>query len=277
MNPFLVEERTHLAISGGRTSGYMLRKVLDAFDGKLPEGVVPIFCNTGKEAPGTLDFVERMSLEWDVPIVWLEFTSKAKLGFKEVNYATASRKGEPFEALIHTKQRLPNIVSRFCTQWLKILTAHRYCVHTLGWQDGFQTALGLRADEPARVAKLAPNEMTPGEESFAPLAKAGITKSDVLAFWKTSSFDLSIDEDAGNCDLCFLKGLGQKSRLIQRQPGVGDWWREQEAWVAAKTGKGGAAFSKEISMADLIRRASEPDCQLTLFDDPGFQECRCTD
>ena len=55
--PFLLETHGVINFSGGRTSGFMLRKILDAFDNKLPDDLPVCFANTGKEMPQTLDFV----------------------------------------------------------------------------------------------------------------------------------------------------------------------------------------------------------------------------
>ncbi len=113
-NPYLLPNPSVVSFSGGRTSAYMLRMILDAFGGKLPDWVRVIFENTGKEREETLRFVERCSLEWDVPITWLEYRNvDGKHGFAEVNFATASRNGEPFEAIIRSRQMLPNPVARF--------------------------------------------------------------------------------------------------------------------------------------------------------------------
>jgi len=170
MNPYLLPEPSVVSFSGGRTSGYMLRQILDAFGGKLPPLVKVIFANTGKERPETLDFVERVSIEWDVPIVWLEYRNRylgtrvVKTGkyagetkakyqhtFAEVNYATASRNGEPFVTAIKAHNFLPNPVTRFCTYDMKVKTINRY-VQSLGWEH-YTDAVGLRYDEPRRVAK----------------------------------------------------------------------------------------------------------------------------
>lgn len=182
-NPFRIPEPFVVSFSGGRTSAYMLRRILDAFGGKLPAGGKVVFCNTGKERPETLDFVERCSVEWDVPVTWLEYRyespvpcptrdpdwptldddpfgertlrwdrwhqrarkARAKHAAKveaelsrrkalprserkglprlrkdigrhavaEVNYATASRHGQPLEEVIAARNMLPNVMARF--------------------------------------------------------------------------------------------------------------------------------------------------------------------
>ena len=123
-NPYKVESPALISFPGGRTSGYMLYHILNAFDGKLPEGVYVTFANTGKERTETLDFVNDCSGHWGVPIHWLEFRDsqeKAKFDrYIEVDYESASRDGTPFDALINRKGYLPNPMTRFCTVELKI-------------------------------------------------------------------------------------------------------------------------------------------------------------
>ena len=183
MNPFLINEPTCISFSGGRTSAYMLYRVLQAHDMSLPNEAKVIFCNTGKEHEATLDFVREVEKQWNVPIVWLEYL-KEQPKFKVVNYDTASRDGEPFAELITNKQFLPNSVMRFCTTELKIHPITRYMA-SIGHEE-FQTFAGIRADEPRRVVKLR-------ETLHAPLALAGVTQIDVQAFWKANSFDLGLE------------------------------------------------------------------------------------
>lgn len=57
MNPYFITGPALISFSGGRTSGYMLRHILDAHDGTLPDDVVVTFANTGKEREETLRFV----------------------------------------------------------------------------------------------------------------------------------------------------------------------------------------------------------------------------
>ena len=49
-DPFRIEGPAIINVSGGRTSALMLRRVLDAHGGALPDGVVAAFANTGGPA-----------------------------------------------------------------------------------------------------------------------------------------------------------------------------------------------------------------------------------
>ena len=111
-DPFRIESPTCISFSGGRTSAYMLWRVLQA-NGGLPADTVVCFANTGKEVEATLRFVRGCAKHWQVPIHWLEYRP-TEPGFAVVDFDTASRKGEPFEALIRKRQYLPNPVARGC-------------------------------------------------------------------------------------------------------------------------------------------------------------------
>lgn len=242
MNPYIINEPSHIAFSGGRSSGYMLRKILDANNG-IPDGSVVIFCNTGKEEEKTLEFVRDVAINWNVQIVWLEYNTDFDSKFKVVDFESANRTGLPFEMLILKRKFLPNPVSRFCTGEMKIRTAARYC-KTIGLSgDEDSSIVGFRADEPRRVAKLK-------DKSRAPMARVGVTKQDVLDFWNSNSFNLSLPHINGqtvhgNCDLCFLKGGQQILSLISENPAKAIWWAAQEQVVqSTATGKG-ATFRKD--------------------------------
>lgn len=183
-NPFLIPGPLLINVSGGRTSGYMFRRVIDAYDSRLPDDVIPVFCNTGKEMPQTLDFVRDMEQHWGEKIRWLEYRwEPGRHFFEEVGHNSASRNGEPFDLAIKARSMLPHVKARFCTQDLKIRTMQRFA-RSLGWKD-FTSAVGLRADERKRVARLrARNEG--GKDRWdivMPLAEAGVTRDDVVRFW----------------------------------------------------------------------------------------------
>ena len=76
MNPYVIPDdgffRT-INVSGGRSSGYLLYKILYA-NGGLPKTAKAVFANTGKEREETLEFIHEIETRWSVPIVWLEHT-----------------------------------------------------------------------------------------------------------------------------------------------------------------------------------------------------------
>lgn len=208
------------SFSGGRSSAMMISQ-MDLSDATV------IFCNTGKEMPQTLDFVRDCEQHWQVPIVWLEYRSR--YDYAVVDYETASRNGEPFEQLIADKWYLPNAMARFCTSELKVLTIERY-LKDQGITE-WDTAVGIRADEPRRVAK-----MRQKEGYRTPLADAKVTKQDVIAFWQSQDFDLQLPQSGyySNCDLCFLKGYGIKQSLVNENPQLAEWWEYQEFLIGSR-------------------------------------------
>lgn len=244
-----VDAPTVVSFSGGRTSAYMLRKLLMAHGGTLPADCHVVFANTGKEAEETLRFVLDCADLWRVPITWVEYTAEAP-GWRAVDFASASRKGEPFEALIRARNYLPNPVARFCTVELKILRIADY-MRSLG-HDEFDVLVGIRADEPLRVAKLRadPSGGTRGITRRAPLAAMGVTKQEVGAFWRRNDWDLGLPNVNGttmhgNCDLCFLKHSAIVMSLIAESPDRAVWWAKQEHSITNPKITNGRTFRKD--------------------------------
>lgn len=153
-----------LLCSGGKTSGFMLRKQLDAVPDYRSTWLT-IFCNTGKERPQTLDFVHEIETRWDVPIIWLEYhrvpASSIQPGimptprrnanlaraaangetthwFKVVNYETASRDGRPFDELLEWMTVLPNAVFFLTFRYLVVsnMTWDLFVPYTAGTVAG---------------------------------------------------------------------------------------------------------------------------------------------
>lgn len=277
-NPFLIYGPACVSFSGGRTSGLMLRRVLDAHDGRLPEDVHVLFANTGKEREETLDFVHECSRRWGVRIRWIEYhqttgdDGKFVHGWREVDYASASRRGEPFEALIRARSFLPNPVMRFCTQELKIRPMKGFA-RSVGFEH-WTNVIGLRADEPRRVAKTtAPTSER--WDNVCPLARAGVSLADVASFWQSQPFDLRLRPHEGNCDLCFLKGRARIERILRDRPDLAAWWIAQEDVDGSDR-----TFRKDRPsyrrMLDVVQRSP-------LLPGLGFDEedgglpCACTD
>ena len=258
-DPFKITGPTCISFSGGRTSAYMLWRVLQS-NGGLPSDAVVCFANTGKEDEATLRFVRDCATNWQVPIIWAEYRDDDK-GYAVVDFDSASRNSEPFEALIRKKKYLPNPVARFCTEELKVNAIAKVAL------PDSDTMVGVRSDEPHRVPKMRARGL------LVPLVDAGITQADVQTFWKGHPFDLGLTyRDGytvlGNCDLCFLKGPLHVRSLIRQEPSRAIWWAKQEEFV-------GATFRYDrASYGEMLKNANDQ------VDFVGFEEaipCFCGD
>lgn len=276
-DPFRITGPTCISFSGGRTSAYMLWRVLQAHQMSLPDSAEVCFANTGKECEETLEFVRDCSVNWGVPITWLEYRND-EIPYAVVDFETASRDGKPFESLIRKRNYLPNPVARFCTVELKVRTIHRY-LKAQGWTE-WDSMLGIRADEKRRLAKIGQQDYGKHEEKIAPLGTAGITKEDVGAFWRAQPFDLKLPNNNGvtmngNCDLCFLKGGAQVLSLIAEKPERAVWWASMEALALASKPSGAVFRSDRPSYASMAEFAKS---QRTIFDpDEESIACFCGD
>ena len=241
-NPFRVPRPAVISFSGGRTSSYMLKHIVDAYDGRLPRDIAVVFANTGLERPETLEFVDLCGRQWGIEIAWVEYLWEAPHRTRVVDFATASRNGEPYAALIDRKGFVPNPTLRACTTFLKRDRIESYARHRLGLKR-WHAVIGLRADEQRRVLRMRAMNCgsRTGAHTVLPLADAGIREADVLDWWKRQPFDLGIPSYAGNCACCFLKGRAKLLRIIREDPALADWWIEQEAKVANRTGPDGRA------------------------------------
>jgi len=276
---YKIKEPSVISFSGGRTSAYMLWRILEAHNGKLPEFAKICFANTGKEMPQTLDFIRDCGEKWDVEIVWLErFARRAKEDEKNkfayetriVDYESASRNGEPFAQLIKTYGYAPNPVARYCTTQLKIRAISEYLVNTCGFKNPYVGFIGIRGDEPRRAVKMS-GTVESGQERYLPLYLDGVTAKDVGDFWNAQEFDLNLPNnngvtDLGNCDLCFLKGYRKKQSIIQARPDLADWWIETEASLSADVGKA-AFFRKDSPSYAQMKQIALEQTPMFEFDD----------
>lgn len=269
-NPYSVPRPAVISFSGGRTSGYMLKHVVDAYGGRLPADIAVVFANTGMEHPATLDFVDRCATAWGVRIHWVEYDWQAPHRTRYVDYASAARDGEPYAALIARKGFLPNVTLRYCTKFLKLDRIEAVARHRLGWKR-WHSVVGLRADEQRRVLRMRARDCgsRTGAHAALPLADARVTERDVLAWWKRQPFDLGIPAAAGNCVLCMLKARTKLLRLVREDPSRAEWWIAQERSVANRRGAGGRLcpsmkrFREDETYEDLRREAL---AQADLFD-----------
>ncbi|WP_252979223.1 hypothetical protein [Pseudomonas cyclaminis] len=185
MNPYLITGPAQIGVSGGRTSGQMLRKILDAHGGKLPADVHAFFQNTGKESEKTLVFIDRIDKRWNVGIVWMEWCRvygqpDDAPWYKLVNFETASRNGEPFTMMLeyyaayrkdvkNLPPVLPNFSNNMCTAYLKVKIGEKH-MRALGY-DEWDCVVGIRYDEPKRYHRMMAANARAAHDgtTFAPL------------------------------------------------------------------------------------------------------------
>ena len=277
-----------ISVSGGRSSGLMLHRILESHGGTLPADVHCVFANTGEEAEGTLVFVREMSRRWNVPIRWVEFTAErradmpANVGhWREVDYRSAARAGEPFDAMVDWKKYVPNHTQKLCTEWLKVraiggfmaslgFTPSKPAARGEEYQPGdYDQVMGIRADEPIRVAK---NSWK--SDVVLPLNDHGVTRADVATFWKAQPFDLSIPVGEGNCRVCFEKGIEQLINVIRDAPDGGGVDR-----FAAREKRIGAVMRKGHPYASIAARARGqlPMWEPAMTEDVDMRPCACGD
>lgn len=288
-DPFKIDGPTCISFSGGRTSAYMLWRVLQSHGGKLPADAVVCFANTGKEDEATLRFVRECSRRWAVPITWVEYRNDDAM-FAVVDFDTASRNGEPFEAVIRKRNYLPNPVTRFCTSELKIRTMHKWLRanwQALGWDAAvmeWDQMIGIRADESRRVAKIRArghSTETTKETMLMPLADAGVNLGDIERFWTSQPFGLELPTYggrtlAGNCDLCFLKPAAQVASLIAEKPERATFWIRMEALALASKPSGAVFRSDRPSYAAMLKTA-QTQGDFIGHDDEEAIACFCGD
>ncbi len=174
--------------------------------------------------------------------------------------------------MVEAERYLPNAVQRICTKNLKLKTLARW-MRAQGFAE-FQEVVGLRADEPHRVARLLgrPENVDKVE---VPLYRAGVTKRDVMAFWAAQPFDLALKPYESNCDGCFLKSLAVRRRFAREHPDRFAWWERLEA-------ERGARFRKDVPSFAEIRAGIERQPELfAAVEDEGGESvslpCNCTD
>ncbi len=215
----------NVSFSGGRTSGYMTKRIIDEWSDKYD--LVVVFANTGLEHPKTLEFIHNCDTHFGFNTVWVEgvvhYGERKSSTHKIVTFETAARNGEPFEAVIK-KYGIPNTQFPQCTRELKLRPMESY-IRSLGVDpNSIPTAIGIRSDEKRRVSKDA------GVRNIVyPLIKDWPSdKQDVLDWWEDQPFDLGIDEFEGNCLGCYKKSFKKHFMQIRRDPSVYDWHRRIE-------------------------------------------------
>lgn len=288
-NPYKIEGPAQIGFSGGRTSAYMLRNTLAAHNGKLPDDVYTVFENTGKEREETLVFVNRCAREFGVNVIWIEYCriyGRDDLPrYKIVNFETAARNGEPFDRMLayydaHRAAKglapiLPNHANKMCSAYLKTKAAAWYMLNQ--GHAHWDAIVGIRHDEPNRYhSMMAANDKRAERwENYLPLFVGGVTKQDVNDFWQGQPFDLSIDSDLGNCDLCWKKHPNKIMRAIAEDPSRADWWISHEERTGQTFRNDGLSYRHLKFYA--IQMAKQQNFDFAFDETDESVDCACTD
>lgn len=219
-----MKKRLLISFSGGKTSAYMLWWLFNVWKERADWEMVAVFANTGKEAEGTLRFVDDCANEWGIPVVWVESYPKPVgkgwgVVHKVVSFESASRNGEPFEAMI-SRLGIPSQHAPFCSDQLKRKAIESY-LKSIGWTKYYK-AIGIRFDELNRK-----NRKAFEKRIIYPLIDLNpSTKQDINNWWNKQTFNLEIHPDEGNCNNCWKKNIKVLCRNAVRNPRSFDWWQQ---------------------------------------------------
>jgi hypothetical protein len=260
--------RLVVSFSGGRTSGYMTKRVLDTWRDRYDD-IVVIFANTGQEHEKTLEFVHNCDVYFGFNTVWVEGVPQETIGVgskaKVVTYETASRQGEPFEAAIK-RYGLPSASAPICSDRLKVVPVRNYIREILGWNSKtYDQILGIRADEIDRMSMHAE-----ANRVKYPLIGWGVTKTMVLDWWKEQPFDLGLEELYGNCVWCWKKSDRKLYTIAKNTPEYFDFPARMEelyhTWQSPTHGgvvTGQSFFRKHRKAVDIIATSKTPFIEWT--------------
>ena len=135
-----------IKVSGGRSSGMMLLKLLEAGAIEPSRGDVAVFTNTSAEHPATYVFLRRLKT-WaegrGLPFFWLEFCTyedavrgdwTRRPAYRLVNEQPLGpdnpggyrHRGEVFEEMLSHECATPSMQARFCTRMMKVAPSNAF-------------------------------------------------------------------------------------------------------------------------------------------------------
>lgn len=175
--------------------------------------IIVAFANTGEENEQTLEFVQRFSQHFNIPVVWVEAVvhhgRRKGSTHKVVNFETASRNAEPFREVVK-KYGLPNQSFPHCTRELKAGPLQSYPL-SVGWKSWY-TAIGIRHDEIDRISV-----KKEAKKLLYPLIKdRPMSKLTINFWWSQQPFRLNLKGYQGNCKACWKKN-DPKLYMIARE------------------------------------------------------------
>jgi len=216
-----------ISFSGGETSAYMTQTILARLPFRQYEKVLVVFANTGEENEATLEFVRQCDEHFHFGTVWVEavvHSNRQSCTAKVVTFDTASRHGEPYEAVIQ-KYGIPNAKFPHCTRELKEHPIAAF-VRSIGWERGtYEIAIGIRADEVERRSKNAHVHHI----VYPLLDWWTVTKPTINRWWAEQPFRLRLAGYQGNCKWCWKKSDRKLWTIMDENPGAFEFPARMEA------------------------------------------------
>jgi len=221
--------------------------------------IVTAFANTGEENEATLEFVKQCDQVFQFGTIWVEADVREEKGlgtlYKMVNFDTASRSGEPYEAVIR-KYGIPNQSFPHCTRELKAQPIAAL-IRTMGWKRGqYHIAIGIRADEAGRRDAQADKHSI----VYPLIDWWPYSKQDVNKFWSKQPFRLRLAGYQGNCKWCWKKSTRKLLTIMDENPSAfvfPDRMEKTYGMIGPEFAKGTAPgykrtfFRKHLSVDDL--------------------------
>lgn len=237
-----------VSFSGGETSAFMAQWLNNHYDELGYENIVFVFANTGLENENTLEFVERCDKHFKLNVQWVEADVQQAVrkgtGYYRTDFDNASRKGEPFEAIIR-KYGIPNQAFPHCTRELKQAPIKAF---GKDWFNGekYHTAIGIRQDEADRM-----NAKAKEMGFIYPLISSKMipaTKPMINFYWRSMPFRLELKGYQGNCVTCWKKADKKLYQIAKENPKAFEFMAEMER----KYPRVGNEFEKDFTAKDRV-------------------------
>lgn len=231
-----------------------------------------LFCDTGNEHEATLDYVNEFAHRMGFKITWLKANFSANIARRRLfveqsdSYMDEVRErvlrylyptGNPFLDLCLWKGRFPSVTRRYCTVYLKVLTAREQYIDPL--LDGshiVESWQGVRAEESAYRAALPKRSMEDENLTIVrPLLRWSVTK--VLAMHRRHNMPMNPLYKMGmfrvGCMPCINARKDEIFRIASRFPQHIDRIREWEWQVSQVSKLGGSTFFHKGSMSAAVK------------------------
>jgi hypothetical protein len=207
-----------VSFSGGRTSAYLCKRLLDEFP---RDRLRFVFMDTGAEHPKTYEFIRKVDAHFGLGLTCLRGDSDTPMGAgvraAEVSIDDIGQDLATFRSLCG-KYGTPTVKIPACTSRLKERTFRKWANARLG-RNGYVTWIGVRADEPKRLKRMGIDPLHRFLAEVDPIDKA-----EVLAFWAGMPFDLEIPEWLGNCVFCVKKSSLKLAVAARDEPEMAAAW-----------------------------------------------------